>query len=291
MYETVRDAPKKAFYSIVYVRSEKSGGVIMQKIFIDAGHGGTDPGASGNGLVEKDLTLAISQMIATYVQSNFSGVEVMFSRKADQTVSLTERTRAANMWGADLLLSIHINAGGGRGFESYVYNGSFKGKADTRAIQRILHTEIISETGFRDRGMKEQNFHMVRASNCPALLTENGFIDHMHDAKWLRSPSFLEKIAVAHGNGVARILALKKKTVSEKKVMYRVVAGSFENYAYAKERARVLEERGFDSFIEPFSARGTTYYRVIIGSFRKLANAKRRSQTLEKRGFDNFVTH
>src|SRR5699024_10168586 len=224
----------------------------MKKIYIDAGHGGADPGASGNGLVEKDLSLAISHMIATYIQSNFSGVEVMFSRKTDQAVSLTERTRAANIWGADLLLSIHINAGGGTGFESYVYNGSFKGKEQTRKMQRLLHKEVITETCFRDRGMKEQNFHMVRASNCPAILTESGFIDHIHDANLLRSNSFLEKIAVGHGKGVARILGLKKKAAPKKGVMYRVVTGSFENYAYAKEQVRVLKERGFDSFIEPF---------------------------------------
>src|SRR5699024_1967723 len=120
----------------------------MKKIFMDAGHGGTDPGASGNGLVEKDLTLSIAHKITTYLESNFSEVEVKISRKTDQTVSLTERTDAANAWEADVLLSIHINAGGGTGFESYVYNGSFKGKEQTREMQRLLHKEVIAETGF-----------------------------------------------------------------------------------------------------------------------------------------------
>lgn len=95
----------------------------MVKIFIDPGHGGTDPGASANGLQEKQLTLQIALALRNILLNEYQNVTVQLSRTSDQTVSLTQRTNAANSWGADYFLSIHINAGGGTGFEDYIYPG------------------------------------------------------------------------------------------------------------------------------------------------------------------------
>src|SRR5690625_2559502 len=95
--------------------------VQMTKIFIDPGHGGSDPGAVGNGLREKDLTLKISKKIANILKDYHCSVKL--SRTGDQTLSLKQRTDMANKWGADFLLSVHINAGGGTGYEDFIYNG------------------------------------------------------------------------------------------------------------------------------------------------------------------------
>ena len=65
----------------------------------------------------------------------------------------------------------------------------------------------------RDRGRKQANFHMLRESRMPAVLTENGFIDTMEDAKKLKNTTFLEQIAHAHAAGVVKIFELKKKNV------------------------------------------------------------------------------
>ncbi|WP_060210477.1 glucosaminidase domain-containing protein [Sporosarcina koreensis] len=94
----------------------------MIKIFIDPGHGGTDPGATGNGLKEKDLTLAISKRIESLLKG-YDGVQVRLSRTSDQTLSLKQRTDMANNWGANYLLSVHINAGGGKGYEDFQWKG------------------------------------------------------------------------------------------------------------------------------------------------------------------------
>ena len=90
----------------------------MVKIFIDPGHGGTDPGAVGNGLLEKDLTLSISLKIRNLL-NGYENTQVKLSRDKDITLSLKERTDMANAWGADYLLSVHINAGGGTGYEDF----------------------------------------------------------------------------------------------------------------------------------------------------------------------------
>lgn len=89
------------------------------KIVIDPGHGGTDGGASGNGIIEKDLTLAISN----YMYNRFRelGIPVVLTRNSDETLTPSERTtRSKNAFGANkdvILISNHINAGGGDGAE------------------------------------------------------------------------------------------------------------------------------------------------------------------------------
>ncbi len=261
----------------------------MKRIFIDAGHGGKDSGAVAHGLKEKDLTLALALKTRTYLRNVFTGHEIMLSRTKDKPRTLAQRTNAANAWHADFLVSIHINAGGGTGFESFMYNGSFKNKAQTAHIQKMLHEEILSETGFVNRGLKEQNFHMVRSSHMPAVLTENGFIDRLEDATLLKSEAFLKKCAKGHAIGIGRILNLPRKNFSTKESMYRVVTGSFTNHEYAKEQMRLIKQKGFSSFIDPFSSKGETYYRVVTGSFKNKNNAKRRMSALKASGFDSFI--
>lgn len=180
----------------------------MKRIFIDPGHGGNDPGATENGLQEKNITLDIALRMKEYLLQTFDGHEVRLSRETDKTVSLSQRTTMANNWQADYLVSIHINAGGGTGFESFIFNGSYSGKAETHRLRQLVHQSIVNETSFYDRGMKEANFHMLRESQMPAVLTENGFIDHREDANKLKSSSFLNSIARSHATGVANALDL-----------------------------------------------------------------------------------
>lgn len=71
----------------------------MVKIFIDPGHGGNDPGAVGNGMQEKNLTLSIATQIRDMLVSEYENAEVRMSRTGDTAVSLTERTNMANNWG------------------------------------------------------------------------------------------------------------------------------------------------------------------------------------------------
>lgn len=92
----------------------------MFKLFLDPGHGGSDPGAVGNGIQEKDITLKIATKIRDFLLNEYSDVSILMSRTGDTYPTLSDRTNAANSWGANYFLSIHINAGGGTGFESFV---------------------------------------------------------------------------------------------------------------------------------------------------------------------------
>lgn len=180
----------------------------MVKILIDPGHGGTDPGAVGNGLLEKVLTLTIAYKIRDFLLQ-YENTQVKLSREGDQTLSLKQRTDMANAWGADFLLSVHINATpGGTGFESFVYTN-----ASTASIahQNVIHPEIMKQIDFKDRGKKRGNLHMVRESKMPAILTESGFIDNVADAAKLKQDAYLNKIAQGHVNGIVKAFGLKKK--------------------------------------------------------------------------------
>ena len=95
----------------------------MVRVFIDPGHGGADPGAVANGLQEKDICLSISLMLRNILVREYTGIFVKLSRTTDRTLTLNERTNMANQWHADLLISVHVNAGGGAGFESFIYCG------------------------------------------------------------------------------------------------------------------------------------------------------------------------
>ena len=184
----------------------------MTKIFIDAGHGGTDPGAVGNGLQEKNLTLAIAKKIENLLK-DYNNVSVKMSRSTDTTVSLTQRTNAANAWGADFFLAIHINSGGGTGYEEYRYNKISTNTA-TYKKQSAIHQAVMAEIkpfGVIDRGIKSADYHVLRESNMDAILTENLFIDTIADAELLKQDNFLNAIARGHVAGLAKALNLQKK--------------------------------------------------------------------------------
>jgi N-acetylmuramoyl-L-alanine amidase len=225
---------------------------------LDPGHGGYDPGAVRNGLREKDLTLKIALYTREYINELYENVKVYLTREKDVFLSLSERAAFANRLNADHFCSIHINAGGGDGFESYIYNGSYKNKPKTQALRNVLHDTILSLTGFRDHGRREANLAVLRETKMPAVLTENGYIDNPSNAAFLKSDANLRKIALAHAHGLAKAHGWREKkntqtvtkTPSKKKVFYRVVAGSFTDHENAKKRLKELEEKGFSAFID-----------------------------------------
>ncbi|MGX8791753.1 N-acetylmuramoyl-L-alanine amidase [Oceanobacillus sp. M60] len=182
----------------------------MAKIYLDPGHGGTDPGAVANGLQEKVLTLKIALKTRDILNRDYEGHSIRMSRTSDTTRSLSQRTNDANSWGADYFVSIHINAGGGTGYEDYIYNGSVSN--NTVTYRDKLHAEVMKQVDFNNRGKKRANFHVLRQSSMPAVLTENGFIDTTADANKLKSDAYLDRIALGHANGIAQALGLRRKS-------------------------------------------------------------------------------
>lgn len=253
----------------------------MAKVVIDPGHGGNDPGATNGSYREKDFNLDIGLKVRDVLVNQYV-VDVLMTRTTDRTVSLAERANLANNNRVDYFCSIHINAGGGTGWESYIYNGSVSNF--TVQAQNTIHAAVMQAIGsryhVRDRGKKRANFYVLRETNMPAILLENLFIDTTADLNLLRNANFIRDLSQAIADGIAQALSLPRRTTT----IYRVIAGSFQNRANAEERKSFLADNKIESIIVSVTIDGTTWYRVQAGAFSQRANAEARLSELRALG-------
>lgn len=152
------------------------------KIFLNAGHGGCDPGAvSKNGLKEKNVAKRICEILADRLQH--SGYSVILFQEQN---SFTEVSKAENKSGADIFISVHCNSfssNSANGVETLYYPTSVKGKHLAECIQ----TGLLKTTGLFNRGCKmRRNLHVLRATKAPAVLVETAFISNPEEEKLLR---------------------------------------------------------------------------------------------------------
>lgn len=165
-----------------------------------------------------------------------------------------DRVRAANNWGADFFLSIHINAGGGDGFESFRYSKSL---SKTVSIQKTLHAHIVKAMGWKDRGMKTSGeLYVLKNTKMPAVLTENLFIDNKSNLEQLKKESVREKCARAHVEGMAKAFGWKKKQAAPKPApsepssgLWVVQCGAFKDKKNAEELMAKLKKAGFNAYV------------------------------------------
>ncbi|MBU8914808.1 N-acetylmuramoyl-L-alanine amidase [Bacillus sp. FJAT-29953] len=262
------------------------------KIYLDPGHGGTDPGAQGNGLNEKDVTLDISLRLRNILINQYENVEVKMSRESDISKSLSARTNEANAWGADYYLSIHINAASSaaQGYEDYIYNG-LSDSSQTAKYREIIHGEVVKMNQLIDRGMKKANFHVLRESTMPAMLSENGFITNAHDAGLMKQAAWRQDVAQGHANGLAKAFNLQRKPAPSPPpstgTLYKVIAGSFQSKENADKQVALLKSKGFEAFVDTVVISGTTWYRAQAGAFSSRENAEERMNTIKNAGFPN----
>lgn len=267
----------------------------MVRLFIDAGHGGKDSGAVGNGIKEKDITLKIALAIQDQLK-NYQDVQLKMSRTKDEFLSLSQRTNLANSWGADAFLSIHINSASStnaRGFETFVYSSV---NSRTLSFQDNIHREImnvIDNYTDDDRGQKQANFHVLRESDMTACLTENLFISNSADAKLLKSNSFINALATGHTNGIVKYFNLKKKINSPSSPsspsntgrIYYVQVGAFSNEENAIELMDKLKKDGYAVFIK----KEGRLHHVQIGAFTERENAIELEEKAKKDGYNVFI--
>lgn len=259
----------------------------MTLIVLDPGHGGNDPGAVNNNYQEKNFTLTISKKVSSILKANYNAT-VLMTRDNDQTLSLQARTNIANSNNADYFCSIHINAGGGTGFESFRYNGPIL--PQTKALHESMHRNIVSSLNtkynIRDRGIKTANFHVLRETKMPAVLLEILFIDNEADLRLLRKDSFIDDVAKAIADALAKGLNLQKKITNQ---LFRVIAGSFSKRENAEARVNLLKEKGKNAILTSITRNGNTLYRVQAGAFHQRINAEKLINDLKQLGIDSFI--
>lgn len=151
------------------------------KICLDYGHGGKDPGAIYKGRKESMDNLRFGLILKDQLKKE--GHIIIETRTKDEYVSLRERANIANRNNVDLFLSLHRNAfipEVGRGLEIYTYpTGAKRGKL----LAKRLQSSLVQVTKFRNRGVKQGSYYILRKTKAPALLLELGFIDNSRDNK------------------------------------------------------------------------------------------------------------
>ncbi len=186
----------------------------MSKIIVlDPGHGGSDPGAVGNGLKEKDLNLVIS--LATRDELAGYDCTVKMTRTKDVYVALS--TRAAMGKGADLFVSQHNNAftAAARGFETFANSGNVL--PQTLGNRDTIHDAIypyLKGLGVPNRGKKRYDHYITRMPVCSTVLVEYLFVTNAADAALLKKTAVLKELGRLTAVGIAKALGLKKKVAA-----------------------------------------------------------------------------
>ncbi|WP_425203974.1 N-acetylmuramoyl-L-alanine amidase [Priestia megaterium] len=190
----------------------------MKRIYFDEGHGESkDSGAvnAKEGLMEAQLNLKLSNYAIAHLKENYTGFEINRTRSDKTFASLTARANKANKWGADVFVSIHVNAGGGTGYESFVYNKTTSAK--TKELQKCINEKAMATAkkyGLGAHGnqpYKSGNLSVLRNTNMPACLTEICYIDSK-DSELLKNGAFLKDMAEAYAEGIANFLDLPKQS-------------------------------------------------------------------------------
>ncbi len=213
----------------------------VERIAVDPGHGGTDPGAIGAaGVREKDVTLDIAKKVAPLLARD--GLVVVLTRDDDRFVPLEDRTARANAFGADLFVSIHCNAAENRarhGIETYVLDTTkddiasrvaarenATSQAATAELGSILaslrladqagHSMHLAELtqrsalgSMRDRypdvldgGMHTAGFYVLVGARMPSILVETGYISNALEEQRLSTDDYRQRLADAVVNAV-----------------------------------------------------------------------------------------
>ena len=163
------------------------------KIVIDAGHGGSDSGASGNGMAEKNLTLAIV-LAAKRSFDNDSRFQVSYTRTADTYPSLSQRANLANNRDADMFLCVHINSASAsaHGTETLWSKGrnsvTAKNGLTSKELATAMQSAAVAATGFTNRGLVDRpNLYVLKHTKMPACLIEYGFISNKTEAARMKA--------------------------------------------------------------------------------------------------------
>ncbi len=205
-------------------------GLKVKTIVLDPGHGGKDPGATYNGLMEKDMNLDIALRVKRKLQEYDTALKVLLTRETDIFIPLEERTAFANKNKADIFVSIHQNASrnaDAHGVETYVLNvtkdkaalavAAFENQASEKSISDLqgilkdimlnskleeslilanyVQKDLVASTNDKNLGVKQAPFYVLVGAKMPSILIECGFISHPQTAHLFATEEYKEKMA------------------------------------------------------------------------------------------------
>lgn len=269
----------------------------MASVVLDAGHGGSDPGAVFNGRQEKDDVLRLTRAVGEILQNR--GVDVFYTRTEDIYETPFQKAMDANATGADFLISIHRNSG----VNPNTYNGAqtlvFADSGVRANLAQNINDRLV-DVGFADIGIDERpNLAILRRSRMPAALVEVGFINN--DADNQIFDERFDEIAMAIAEGIIETVYGAQ--------------GADDEYESDEAINKVVNEMDMNrmDMNEPdvyrpgmmpgnrpgmwppmpgmMSPQGGKLYRVQVGAYRNKENADRMLNTLLSDGFPAFMIY
>lgn len=191
-----------------------SGGLSGKIITLDAGHGGSDPGAIGSdGTKEKNITLAITKAVKELLEKK--GAKVYMTRTTDVDVygpnasdadELQARVNVGEKYNSDLFVSLHINSSVNKnvgGFSTYYYP---KTNNDLR-IAKSIQDQLTANFGVDDLGVRQANFYVIKRISMPATLVEMCFISNEKELVLMKGKWFQNKTARLIAAGIEKYFA------------------------------------------------------------------------------------
>jgi N-acetylmuramoyl-L-alanine amidase len=218
-------------------------GLRVRTIVLDPGHGGKDPGASSNKMVEKNITLKLTRLVEARLRKYLPDCKVLLTRSKDVFIPLEERTAFANTKEADLFVSIHVNAAPSdklNGIETYFLNlatdeasmrVAARENATTqrslndlqailddlmlnskinesnrlaRMVQREMLASVRSKYKVTDLKVKQAPFYVLIGARMPAVLCEVGFVTNSNERARLGSEAYLNLLADGIAKGIVK---------------------------------------------------------------------------------------
>lgn len=225
---------------------------MANKVYVGVGHGGSDPGAVSGKHQEAAYALDIANACTAELKRH--GVEVMQSRTANVTESVNAKVKECNSYKPNLALDIHLNAGGGDGFEIFHSINGGKGKTLAANIEKE-----VKAIGQNSRGLKTKKnksgkdyFGMIRDTAAPAVLVECAFIDNKADVAFVDTLAERQKMGVAIAKGILKTLGVAYKAPSTGTAittLYKVQVGAYSRKANAEATVKKLKAAGYDAVI------------------------------------------
>lgn len=232
--------------------------VKMAKVFLSAGHGGSDPGATAYSMKEKDINL--QTMLACKEILEKHGVAVVCSRTTDENDPVADEVKEANACGADFAVSFHVNASGsgkGDGFEAFYYSTNAKMKQLAEIAEKHVKT-----LGQNSRGLKNgDHLYFIRKTTIPAVLFESFFVDNDVDNNIGDTIEEQKAFGVAYAKAILEYLGITYKETSgtssgsataESSKLFRVQCGAFKNKQNAELLKNKLISDGYSAFITEY---------------------------------------
>lgn len=180
-------------------------------IVVDPGHGGMDEGCSFAGVQEKDVNLAIAELVQKKLKD--AGFLVLMTRTEDCYMAKEERARLANLCRADAFISIHQNScedSSACGIETW-YDGADADR-DSRRLAKLVHKYTLKNTGAQERELRDDaQLCVTGQTRMPACLVETGFLSNAAECGQLVTQEYQEKLAEGIADGIT--LFFRPKTM------------------------------------------------------------------------------